>query len=67
MSHIDDLIGIAALATLGWTVSLIAQPALFPGVATNAFSPATAIAAAPHHHDAPGPAPAARAEGQRRS
>lgn len=67
MSYIDDLIGIAALATLGWTVALIAQPALFPGAAATASRLATATVAAPQCHDAPGETPAAAAHGQRRS
>jgi len=67
MSHIDDLIGIAALATLGWTVALVAQPTLFPGAAATASRLATVVVAAPQRHDPLGETPAAAAHGQRRS
>ena len=46
MPHVDDLLGIAALATLGWTAALVAEPALEAGVAAIASAATSAIAAA---------------------
>jgi hypothetical protein len=53
MAHIDDLIGIAALATLGWTTTLVAQPAVSAAIAVVASFATGAAAAAPVGDQAP--------------
>ena len=46
MPEIDDLLGIAALATLGWTAALAAQPAPTAAVTEIASAASTVLAAA---------------------
>jgi hypothetical protein len=46
MPEIDDLLGIAALATLGWTAALAAQPAPNAAVTEIASEASTVLAAA---------------------
>jgi hypothetical protein len=46
MPDIDDLLGIAALATLGWTAALVAQPALSAAVTEIASAASTVFGGA---------------------